>query len=70
MPTENFGPTGILDAVYETNVAFEAWLAELSHRDGAAESSGDVGAGAEDVNTQARQEIAKREASGQRVQLS
>jgi len=70
MPTENFGPTGILDAVYETNIVFEAWLAELSHRDGAAKSKGDVGAAAEDVYTQARKEIAKREASGQRVQLS
>jgi len=70
MSTENFGPTGVLDAVYETNVVFKAWLAELSHRDSVAKSKGDMGAGAEDVYTQARKEIAKREASGQRVQFS
>jgi sterol desaturase/sphingolipid hydroxylase (fatty acid hydroxylase superfamily) len=66
MYTENFGSIGILDAVHGTDVSFEAWLAELSHRDAAAKLQGDKGEGFGNVYTHARKEIARREAGGQR----
>lgn len=31
--TENYGPTGLLDAVHGTNTVFRAWLKELARRD-------------------------------------
>lgn len=67
MYTENFGPTGILDAVHGTNAVFKVWLAELTYRDAVAESQGDMGEGIEDVYTRARKEITKRETGGQRL---
>lgn len=30
--TENYGPTGILDNLHGSNVAFKAWMAELTAR--------------------------------------
>ena len=65
MYTENFGPTGVLDMVYGTNVVFKSWLAELTHRNGKAKLKCNLSQGSEDVYTQARKEIAKREAGGQ-----
>ncbi|KAM0786821.1 hypothetical protein ACM66B_002252 [Microbotryomycetes sp. NB124-2] len=51
--TENFGPTGLLDAVYGTDKNFRTWLAELHRRENEA-----------DVVKSARQDLVEKENVG------